>query len=71
MKKISLLASLAFTGGSLFGQTQRTVFIEEFTQASCAPCAAANPAFNTLLSANTAKAVSIKYQVSWPGTDPM
>jgi hypothetical protein len=47
------------------------VFVEEFTQASCGPCAAANPAFNKLLLANTAKVNFIKYQTSWPGTDPM
>ena len=71
MKKTSLLISFALSGGILFGQSQRLVFIEEFTQASCGPCASANPTFNTLLSANTAKATSLKYQVSWPGTDPM
>ena len=71
MKKTFLLASLAVSTGVLFGQSQRLVFIEEYTQASCGPCAAANPAFNTLLSANTTKTVSVKYQVSWPGVDPM
>jgi PKD repeat protein len=71
MKKTFLPFALAISTGALFGQSQRLVFIEEFTQASCGPCAAANPAFNTLLSANTTKAVSVKYQVSWPGTDPM
>lgn len=71
MKKTFLLASLAIGTSVLFGQSQRLVFIEEYTQASCGPCASANPAFNTLLSANTTKAVSLKYQVSWPGVDPM
>lgn len=52
-------------------QSQRIVLAEEFTQASCGPCASQNPAFNTLLSANTAKIVSVKYQTSWPGVDPM
>lgn len=75
MKKITFLASmLAFTGAS-FAQSQRLPLLEEFTQASCGPCAAANPALNTLLSANaapnTVKTVSIKYQTSWPGVDPM
>lgn len=44
---------------------------EEFTQASCGPCASQNPAFNAVLAANTAKATSLKYQTSWPGVDPM
>ena len=71
MKKIySLLASLII-GATCFGQSQRLVLFEEFTQASCPPCAATNPALNTLLNANSTKIVSIKYQVSWPGYDPM
>jgi hypothetical protein len=70
MKKITLsIASLLSL--AVFGQTQRTVLVEEFTQASCGPCAAANPALNSTLSSNTSKAVSIKYQTSWPGVDPM
>ncbi|MGZ6519068.1 MAG: T9SS type A sorting domain-containing protein, partial [Bacteroidia bacterium] len=30
-----------------------------------------NPTYNALLNANTSKVVSIKYQTSWPGVDPM
>jgi hypothetical protein len=44
---------------------------EHFTNASCAPCAAQNPAFVALLKSNSLKATSIKYHVSWPGVDPM
>jgi hypothetical protein len=71
MKKSTLLAGLIAMGSVAFGQSQRLVLLEEFTQASCGPCASQNPAFNTLLAANTAKAVSIKYQTNWPGVDPM
>lgn len=70
MKKITLFL-LSVIGFSAFGQTQRTVLLEEFTQASCGPCAQANPSFNKTLTANESKAVSIKYQTSWPGVDPM
>jgi hypothetical protein len=52
-------------------QTQRLVMIEEFTNASCGPCASQNPAFNTLLAANPTKQISLKYQTVWPGFDPM
>lgn len=52
-------------------QYQRLVLFEEFTQASCGPCASQNPGFNTLLQANDTKTVAIKYQVWWPGFDPM
>lgn len=72
MKKILLFGFAAI--GLLqvsFGQYQRLVLFEEFTQASCGPCASQNPGFNALLGENTDKAVAIKYQVSWPGFDPM
>ncbi|MBP7274122.1 MAG: T9SS type A sorting domain-containing protein [Saprospiraceae bacterium] len=70
MKKLCLLFAFAFTLSFVDAQ-QRLCLLEEFTQASCGPCAAQNPALNTLLSANTAKVVSIKYQTDWPGADPM
>jgi hypothetical protein len=44
---------------------------EHFTNASCAPCAAYNPAFLALLNQNSEKATSIKFHTSWPGVDPM
>lgn len=71
MKKITLALAAALSSGFVFAQSPRLILIEECTQASCPPCAQKNPAFNALLNANTAKATSIKYQVSWPGTDPM
>lgn len=46
------------------------VLIEEWTNASCNPCAAQNPDFNVLLDANLDKVVSIKYQWYFPGFDP-
>ncbi|NBC25162.1 MAG: T9SS type A sorting domain-containing protein [Bacteroidetes bacterium] len=54
-----------------YGQSQRLVLLEEATNASCPPCAAQNPGFNTLIDANSDKTVSIKYQVWYPGYDPM
>jgi hypothetical protein len=70
MKKITItIASLVSLAA--FGQSQRMVLVEEFTQASCVPCAQANPTLNNTLSANASKAVSIKYQTNWPGVDPM
>lgn len=71
MKKITTLLSLALMAGLSFGQSQRLTLLEEFTQASCGPCASQNPALNTLLNNNTSKVISIKYQTSWPGVDPM
>ncbi len=70
MKKVSLLISLLVLNVTLFA-SQRIVLVEEFTNASCPPCAAQNPAFNTLLNANQTKIVELKYQTNWPGVDPM
>lgn len=71
MKKIYLSLSAVLFAGALAAQSQRLVVVEEFTQASCPPCATQNPAFNTLLNANPTKVVAIKMQTSWPGADPM
>lgn len=71
MKKITLLLAISLAGASGFAQSQRTVLFEQFTQASCPPCAATNPPLNALLNAHPQEVVSIKYQTNWPGTDPM
>lgn len=52
-------------------QTTRMILVEEFTNASCPPCAAYNPAFNAILNNNPSNVVAVKYQVNWPGPDPM
>lgn len=76
MKKISsaLLLVLCIQITGIFAQVpkvQRMVLAEEFTNASCGPCASQNPAFDALLQANPTKVVSIKYHTNWPGVDPM
>jgi hypothetical protein len=71
MKKIFTLAFSLGIAAVSFGQTQRMVLTEEFTNASCGPCAGQNPAYNELLQANPTKIVAIKYQVNFPGADPM
>lgn len=73
MKKNYSITVLALTlfAGSVFAQSQRTILAEEFTQASCGPCAAQNPTFNALLAGNTQKVIGLKYQTNWPGVDPM
>ena len=71
MKKLYTLALAMFVGVAVNAQSQRLTLLEEFTQASCGPCAAQNPALNSLLSSNESKTISIKYQTNWPGVDPM
>jgi hypothetical protein len=71
MKKLYTIALAMLASVAVNAQSQRLTLLEEFTQASCGPCAAQNPALNTLLAANETKTVSIKYQTNWPGVDPM
>lgn len=62
---------LVLLGTQAFAQSPRMVLVEEATQASCPPCASANPGLQTLLNANHDKAIFIAYQVWWPGYDAM
>ena len=71
MKKIFTLALGLGLAVAANAQVQRLILSEEFTNASCGPCASQNPAYNTLMSANTTKVVTLKYQTVWPGVDPM
>jgi len=54
-------------------QVPRKTLLEEATQASCPPCASQNPPFDALLRSNDNldKITILKYQVWWPGSDPM
>ncbi len=52
-------------------QAAKLAFVEEFTQASCGPCAGQNPAFDALLDGNEENVVVLKYQTVFPGFDPM
>lgn len=71
MKKIILLAFTILSFSSAFSQSQRTVLVEEFTQASCPPCETTTPALNAIMATNVDKVVQIRYHTSWPGFDPM
>lgn len=51
---------------------QRVALVESFTSSTCGPCAAANPAFLALLTANNynaagGKVALVKYQMNYPG----
>ena len=71
MKKTLLLSLLLAMTAGVFAQTQRMVLLEHFTQASCPPCATYNPLVKQYFDNTTTNATAIKYQTSWPGTDPM
>ncbi|MCW8804479.1 MAG: hypothetical protein OQK57_08785, partial [Ignavibacteriaceae bacterium] len=54
------------------GVQRANVLLEEWTNASCAPCAANNPTIDAFVQANFNTIVPIKYHVWWPGAnDPM
>lgn len=56
-----------------FGQAKKYVFMEEFTNTGCAPCASQNPAFQaTILELNKGNIHEMAYHPWWPSnTDPM
>lgn len=68
---IFILALLAGSTATLFGQAKKYVIFEHFTQASCAPCAQQNPFMQATLDANVGRVHHIAYHTSWPGVDPM
>lgn len=71
MKKILLIAFAFALCSVSYGQSVRTVLMEEFTQASCPPCEATTPLLNNIMNQNADKVVQIRYNTSWPGVDPM
>lgn len=67
-----LLTLIAVCAGLMaYAQSDRIILVEQFTQASCGPCASTNPIIFPLLDNNSDRAAVIAYQVSWPGYDPM
>jgi hypothetical protein len=73
MKKIYLFlaGALMLSTLNVDAQSQRKVLIEKGSNASCAPCAAQNPGFHTMLNTVDDKYVGISYQWYFPGYDPM
>ncbi len=71
MKRLSILVFVLLCTLAVSAQHQRRVLIEEFTNASCPPCAAQNPGFNAVVDANIQYLTPVKYQTNWPGFDPM
>jgi len=72
MKKISLLFMAIFLiySCALYSQDKKVLF-EEFTNASCGPCAANNPLLKTYLDSKGDSIVAIMYHTEFPGFDPM
>ena len=72
MKKITVLASTFALAFNAYCQAPKFVLIEQFTQASCGPCAAENPAFkSSVLDVYPGTVRHVAYHTNWPGTDPL
>lgn len=75
MKRITsfsmiLAISLLFIFSESFAD-KRMVLMEEFTNASCGPCASQNPSFETYLSQNKTDIIPIVFHPNFPGSDLM
>lgn len=67
-----LMAVLAVAVIGSADAAQRKVLYEHWTNASCPPCAAANPAHRAMISAlGPDTVIGVSYHVWWPGADPM
>lgn len=66
MKKNLVVLGFLTLGLLSMAQTPRLVLVEEFTGETCPPCAAYNPAFNTLLTQHAGTVTAIKWQVPIP-----
>lgn len=67
---LTFILSLAVIIAS--AQSQRFLVFEEFTNASCGPCASQNPGFQALMAANSSKCTFVTYHWNYPGpNDPM
>ncbi len=65
-----IAASLAFSANAQLAK--KYAYFEHFTQASCGPCAAQNPTFQTnILNYYNEGVHHVAYHTSWPGVDPM
>ncbi len=72
MKKIFTLLVIMSIALGIQAQDSRVVLIEQFTQASCPPCAPANVRIqNILKNYPETEVVILRYQASFPGFDPM
>jgi hypothetical protein len=67
---IILAFSLLFIFNDSFAD-KRMVLLEEFTNASCGPCAAQNPSFKAYLKQNSENIIPIIYHWYYPGRDVM
>lgn len=68
---ILLTLSFIFLSHTLTFSQNKKVLFEEFTNASCGPCASNNPLLKTYLDSKGDSIIAIKYHTEFPGFDPM
>lgn len=72
MKNILLaLAGILFILNSYSFSQNKKVLFEEFTNASCDPCASNNPILKSYIDSKGDSIISIMYHTEFPGFDPM
>jgi hypothetical protein len=72
MKAKYLILLIILLSLPTYAQVPRMVLMEYATNASCGPCAAANPGSYAFLKSNYGRMISIWYHAWWPGSgDPM
>lgn len=70
MKKLLLILIAVIVCSTSYAQNKKVLF-EEFTNASCAPCAANNPALRAFMESKGDTIIGVKYHTNFPGFDPM
>jgi len=71
MKKFYLLTAIVLCLSNITTGQSKKVLFEEFTNASCGPCAANNPALKAFLESKGDTIVAIMYHTNFPGFDPL
>lgn len=67
---IILAVSFLLAAQISYSDSPKKGLVEHFTNASCGPCAASNPAFKSYLSNNLDVLIPIAFHPNFPGSDP-
>ncbi len=67
MKRISMLfLAVLLAAGYAYADSPRMILMEEFTNASCGPCASQNPTFQKFVEKNSDKIIPIAFHPDYP-----
>jgi len=71
MRKISVLILFFLLFSAGFSQSNRTILVENFIQASCNPCAYYNQEMQNFFDTTELSIISLNYHTAFPGEDIM